>query len=72
MSHVFDLTKLRQSGGNFMLFWLLVGMCTTEPLWRCGAFSTTEDHIIFSTHCQSVLDDGTKRVYSMFSCALDL
>lgn len=57
-----------QSGGNFMLFWLLVGMCTTEPLWRCGAFSTTEDHIIFSTHCQSVLDDGTKRVYSMFSC----
>lgn len=64
-----------QSGGNFVLLWLLVGMCIQEPIWHCGVFSMDGDHgdhgdhseVLFATHCDRV-DGGTKRIYSMFSC----
>jgi len=63
-----------QSGGNFVLLWLLVGMCIEEPIWHCGEFSmdsmNDDDHhseLLFATHCEHV-NGGTKRVYSMFSC----
>lgn len=73
ISHVRYLFSL-QSGGNFVLLWLLVGMCIEEPIWHCGEFSMDsmndhDDHseLLFATHCEHV-SGGTKRVYSMFSC----
>ena len=73
ISHVRYLFSL-QSGGNFVLLWLLVGMCIEEPIWHCGEFSmdSMDDHddhseLLFATHCDHI-NGGTKRVYSMFSC----
>jgi len=58
-----------QSGGNFVLLWLLVGMCIEEPIWHCGEFRVDDDSdILFSTHCEKVTKDESKRIYSMFSC----
>ena len=58
-----------QSGGNFVLLWLLVGMCIEEPIWHCGEFTVDDDSdILFATHCDKVTKNESKRIYSMFSC----
>ncbi|CAE7841702.1 unnamed protein product [Symbiodinium microadriaticum] len=53
--------------GNFLLMWVLLGMCIREPLWWCAQFTNTEEALIFTTHCEAAKGDG-RRLYSAFSC----
>ncbi|CAJ1361827.1 unnamed protein product, partial [Effrenium voratum] len=57
-----------KEAGNFLLLWILVCMCIEEPLWHCGVWSTTETALIFSTHCETIEENGSKRRYTGFSC----
>eukprot|EP00434_Breviolum_minutum_P011288 symbB.v1.2.009960.t1/scaffold623.1/size335370/3 len=45
-----------QSGGNFVLLWLLVGMCIEEPIWHCGEFTQENLFNVFLPCNLAVLD----------------
>ena len=58
-----------KEAGNFVLLWILLGMCIQEPLWWCAQFTSTDEYLIFTTHCAAGSGSSAgRRLYSAFSC----